>query len=128
MRNGFRIPYALPSLNDVIAANRKNRYKGANLKSSTEFGIKVQIRVAINAGLCRPIEKPCRIVFTWGEKDRRRDLDNVFSAKKFVLDAMVASGILPDDGQKWVTGLDDDIRIGVDYVDVRIIEDGDPDA
>ena len=84
MTNHFRIPYALPGLNEIIAANRRNRYKGANLKATTEQGIRLQIRVAMNAGLCRPIEKPCRIVITWGEKNRRRDLDNIFSAKKFV--------------------------------------------
>ena len=53
------------------------------------------------------VHGPVRIRFTWFEATRRRDLDNIYSAKKFVLDAMQKMWIIQGDGQKYVTGVED---------------------
>lgn len=45
--------------------------------------------------------------FVWCEKNKRRDPDNVASAKKFVLDALVSEGVVPNDGWSAVKGLED---------------------
>ena len=54
------------------------------------------------------------INFTWREKDKGRDLDNIAFAKKFILDAMVRRGIIPDDSQKWVKGFSDSFGKGTE--------------
>ena len=95
------IPLKLPSLNDYIAACRQNAYKGAKMKRETEREIGFFVR------RLRKYECPVTIRFLWIEKTAKRDLDNVAFAKKFILDAMVKNGKLPDDGQKWVKGFED---------------------
>ena len=50
---------------------------------------------------------PVYIEFLWIEKDRRRDLDNIYSGKKYILDALQTAGVIPNDSQKYVIGLVD---------------------
>lgn len=61
----------------------------------------------------------------------RRDADNVESAKKFVLDALVSAGILQNDAPKYVVGSPSYtryIKSGDAQVIVTLIEDEDTDA
>jgi Holliday junction resolvase RusA-like endonuclease len=43
----------------------------------------------------------------WIEENRRRDLDNVSGSRKFILDALVKAGVLPDDSPKYVRAFTD---------------------
>ena len=61
--------------------------------------------VAKAAKVMDPIDYPVRVEFVWVEGNRRRDLDNISAATKFVLDGIVEAGILIDDSQKWVRSL-----------------------
>ena len=119
--NHFTIDEKLPSLNDVIAKNRANRMMGAKLKKEIQADILTYIRIAVLHGDLVPQEKKCTISITWHEKTMRRDVDNIQSAQKFILDAMVDGGILKDDSRKYVTQIYhqivDDTR---DYVEVYI--------
>ena len=47
---------------------------------------------------------PVTVSFTWVEPDMRRDKDNISSAKKYVLDALVECGVVPDDNWKCIAG------------------------
>lgn len=96
MEQHFTIPFKLPSLNDYINACRTNPYKAAGFKKRTEREI-----TACFAGL-RPVKRPCIVEMRFWEPDMRRDVDNVESAKKYILDALVARGILQGDSPKWV--------------------------
>lgn len=123
--NSFVIKARLPSLNDYINSCRAHWSHGARLKADTEEMIRWSIKAARAAGMCKPVKKPCRIEFIWFEHGARRDLDNVYSAKKYILDAMQAAGIIENDDRKHVVGLSDDIRDakkGADWVYVRIWE------
>jgi len=51
------------------------------------------------------------VTFAWHEPNRRRDADNVAFAKKFILDALVGLGVLPDDSRKYVTGFADEFHV-----------------
>ena len=51
--------------------------------------------------------KPVIGHFTWIEENKRRDLDNICFAKKFILDALVNAGVLADDNRKIVTNFTD---------------------
>ena len=41
-----------------------------------------------------PVQQPCIVHMVFEEANRKRDVDNVESAKKFILDALVRSKIL----------------------------------
>lgn len=58
--------------------------------------------------------------FEWHERTKKRDADNIASAKKFILDALVKSGVLADDSRKYVKGFYD--VIVDDKEDLVIVE------
>lgn len=101
----FTVPTKLPSLNDYIRANRTNVYKAAEMKRNIEYCIKAY------AHDLPEIRKPVKLHFHWREQNKRRDLDNIASAKKFILDALVSLGVLENDSQKYVVGFSDDFSV-----------------
>jgi Holliday junction resolvase RusA-like endonuclease len=105
----FTARFRLPGLNEYIHAVNINRYKGNALKRETQDAI----GWAIKAARLEPVTKyPVTIYFEWHEKTKRRDLDNIASAKKFILDALQECGILEGDGQKQLVGFSDRFVIG----------------
>lgn len=58
------------------------------------------------------IRKPVKVNFHWVETNRKRDMDNIAFAKKFILDALVAKEKLAGDGWKYVVGLEDTFEVG----------------
>lgn len=119
--NHFIIPARLPGLNELISANRANRYKGAALKKETDTLIRFVIRAAVNKGECWPVVLPAAVHLHFQERNRRRDLDNVFSSAKFILDAMKAEGIIRDDSQRYVRILAYSFEVGdADEITVTI--------
>jgi Holliday junction resolvase RusA-like endonuclease len=102
----YIIPLKLPSLNDYIRACRSDKYVGAKMKSRVEQEIGLYLMKMPKHN------KPIKINFTWVESSKRRDLDNVCFAKKFILDAMVKYGKLEDDNRKHVTGFVDKFVYG----------------
>ena len=109
MKYTFKIDEKLPSLNDYTKACRTNKFIGAKMKDETEnliwFYIKKQIK-------CGKITSPVKIHFIWNEKNKKRDLDNICFAKKFILDALVKANVLEDDKQNYVVGFTDTFRYG----------------
>lgn len=107
--------YRLPGLNQYTNANRNNRYSGGKLKKDTEQYITWFIPLQFRGWNLSGVE----IFITWYEFDKRRDFDNIVSAKKFILDALVKSGVLAGDGQKHVHKITDEVKI--DAKNPRII-------
>lgn len=61
--------------------------------------------------------------FEWHERTKKRDADNIASAKKFILDALVKNGVLEDDSRKYVKGFYDTIIDDKeDFVIVELVE------
>lgn len=56
-----------------------------------------------------PYGSPVKIKCTWFESNIRRDPDNIFAGVKFILDGLVKSGVLENDGQKWIKGIDHEL-------------------
>lgn len=100
------IPFKLPSCNDYINACRRNKYAAAKMKADVERDIGVFISQIPH------IDKPVTITFTWIEESKRRDLDGICFAKKFILDAMVKQNVLTDDNRNCVTGFTDTFEYG----------------
>lgn len=121
--NEFIIKQKLPSLNDYIMACRSNKYAGAEFKKDIEEVIGWAIRAALASGTLHKPTRPVMIRFEWHEKTKRRDADNIASAKKYILDALVKKGVLIDDSRKYVKGFYDTIIDDKsDFVKVELIE------
>lgn len=103
----FEINDRLPSLNDYINECRANKYKGAKFKKDVENLICLYIHNAKVKKTITPTDKPIIVHFKWHEKTKRRDTDNIASAKKYILDALQTSGIIPNDSRKYVKGFTD---------------------
>ncbi len=95
------IPLKLPSLNDYIRVCRGNKYLANTYKARTEQEIGYFLTKMPKW------DNPIKIHFTWVESTKKRDLDNICFAKKFILDAMVKYGKLKDDNRKCVTAFTD---------------------
>lgn len=100
--NGFTVHAKLPSLNEVIRKDRTNKFAGAVYKKETEKIIARYIKKALETGELKPVSEPCNVRIDWYEKTKRRDADNIQSSQKFILDALVSNGVLPDDNRKYV--------------------------
>ena len=112
----FTIDGRLDGLNEFIAANRTNPYKGNKMKQDNQ-----QIAMwAIRQQLKRlKIEKPIHIHYRFIEKNRRRDKDNIASfAIKVIQDALVQVEVIKNDGWKEVESFS--CTFGVDKDNPRI--------
>ena len=94
--------HPLPGMNEVVAENRRGFGAGNRLKRRMTELAEVAARSAVEeAGWVAPLG-PAEVRMEWHELSRRRDLDNVVSAQKFVLDGMVEAGLLRGDSQRYV--------------------------
>lgn len=117
----FVIYGRLDGLNEYTKANRSNRYKGSKMKVQNE-AIVIQ---AINLYQLKKIKKyPIQLKITWYEKDKRRDVDNITFATKFIQDALVKQGIIVDDSQKYINKISHDVKVDKKYprIEVELIE------
>lgn len=122
MNQTFFIDGVLPGLNEIIAASKVRSGKWSrylDLKESNGQYVAMVIRRA----KLKPIER-ANFIFTWVEKNQKRDKDNVRVGAKFILDALVAAKILPNDGWKQVGTLTDCYQVNADRpgVFVEMIE------
>jgi Holliday junction resolvase RusA-like endonuclease len=86
-------------MNDLIAANRLNKYAGAGVKKKTQRQIILILRPQVKG---RNFTEKVNIRIEYYEKDMRRDEDNVMSAAKFILDALQDIGLIQNDSRKYV--------------------------
>lgn len=108
----FVIYGRLDSLNDYVLACRSMRYAGAAMKKRNEKKINQAIIQALETKQIKRVCKyPCTLKIAWYEPNKRRDIDNIVFATKFILDALVSEGILDNDNQKHVSVLEHSINI-----------------
>lgn len=97
----FYIWDRLPSYNDVTQANRTGWQAGAGLKKRVQKAILFAIAKA-RGDTVDAISNPVNVHLYWHEPNHRRDVDNVQSSQKFILDALQEAGILQNDSPKYV--------------------------
>lgn len=114
------IPGKLPGLNEYIRACRANKYAGAEMKKTAEMAIEWEIRRQLRNAKFDMVN----LIFSWYEPNKRRDQDNIAFAKKFVLDALQATGTIPGDGWKALDGFADRFYVDRDSprIEVEITE------
>lgn len=109
MTHRLIIPGRLPGLNEYVDAERANRQKGAALKRSCEQQIMLLARSQLRGVR---FAEPVFMTYTWVEKDRRRDKDNVSSmGRKLIQDALVKAKILQNDGWNHIAGFEDKFAV-----------------
>ncbi|WP_018659892.1 hypothetical protein [Allofustis seminis] len=95
------IPGEFPGMNQIIHANRTNRYAANHLKQKTDHHVKMYALKAMREGIV--LDKlPVNFTFIWYVKNRRKDKDNISSAVKFIFDGLVKAGLLENDGWEQV--------------------------
>lgn len=109
---------SLPGLNEFIGAVNTNRHKGNALKRDAElmvsFAIKSQLRGV-------KITRPVVMRYLWVEKSRRRDLDNISSyGRKVIQDALVRCNVLKNDGWNEIQGFSDSFAVDKKYPRIEI--------
>lgn len=110
MRYKFEIHRRLPSLNEYIHKINKNRYTGNKFKQDIQNEIAWEIKAQLY-GL--KIKNPIVLNITWIEENKRRDVDNVYSAVKYIQDALVQMRVIENDNRKYVL----DVRHKIEYAD-----------
>lgn len=126
MKQTFKVEQRLTSYNEHEKKRRANRYRANADKVKMENIIGWRIRKA----RLNPVNSPQWVIFEWHEKTKRRDKDNVASAKKFVLDALQKTNILPKDSNRYIAGFTDRFiydrtdGVTVTLVDYEEEEDG----
>ena len=86
----------LDNLNDYTNACRINRHAGAKMKSNNENIVKAAIMQQLRRVR---IAKPVYMTYNWYEADKKRDLDNISSfGRKVIQDSLVQTKVLQNDG------------------------------
>lgn len=94
------IPHELKSLNEFIDALKRNKYAGNRMKQTETTTCALYAKRQLT-----PITRPVRVTFHWYSKDKRKDLDNVDSARKFILDGLQEANILINDSRRFVADI-----------------------
>ena len=100
MSQTITIPGELPSLNAVLAGAKRHWSSYSSVKKQQTNKVHW-----IAKGQLTPVDGPVDLVFTWTTKNRRIDPDNTSHGAKYIIDGLVAAGILPDDGRKTIRSL-----------------------
>lgn len=111
------IPHRLAGLNDYIKALNNNRYQANCLKQEQEQLISLYLPKV-------KIYNKIFLKILYVEKNRKRDLDNIAFAKKFIQDAMVKKGLLKNDGWGNIAGFEEKFEIDKNNprIEIEIVE------
>ena len=99
---------SLPDLNDLIGAAHKVYHYRGSARSYGDTVMKRHEQARLEMDIRRQlrgvrIKKPVRLTYSLYEPDRKRDWDNVLAVvMKFVNDALVKTGVLQNDTQRWI--------------------------
>ena len=108
MKYTLTIQGKLPNLNDYTKACRSNKFAGAEMKKKAERIITYYIKQQLKDV---SIKGTSKLAFRWYEPNKRRDLDNICFAKKYILDALVSNQVIFTDSWKGVVGFTDEFFI-----------------
>jgi hypothetical protein len=105
-----------PGLNEMTLTARGNKFAAASQKKEHTA------RVAGSCAYLRPVKK-ADFVFTWHEKDKRRNPDNIAAAKKYIFDGLQQAKIIKNDGWKEILSFKDQFVVSeIEGVLIQIYE------
>lgn len=94
----------MDGLNEYTGACRASAHVGAAMKRRNQDAV----AAAIKAAGIKPVSGMVNVHCIWCERNMRRDKDNIRFGVKFVLDALVECGIIPNDSWAYIDKLSDD--------------------
>ena len=97
----FKIPGQLPGMNKIIAASKTHHMVYKKIKEEHCWYIGTCIKKH-NITPYTDGDLPINVKITWVCENKKRDKDNIMAGQKFILDAMVKSGVIKDDGWKYI--------------------------
>src|SRR5690606_32143178 len=118
----FDIEGRLPGLNEIIDAAKRGKGK------YQPYSMMKQTYTDMVAWLAKKLPKykyeQVNIIITWYEPNEKRDPDNIMAGQKFILDALVHAGVIPNDSQKYIAGIVHRFRVDKrrPRVEVEIID------
>lgn len=116
--NKIIIPLPLASMNEYSNAQRAHKAKGARMKKTNTHFCKMYVLKAMREGF--ELSTPCKLKFTWIVPNKRKDADNIASAKKFILDGMQDAKLIENDNLNHITGFVDEFI--VDKTALSVVE------
>ena len=125
MKHTLIIEGTLPSLNNYTKACRTHKYAGYHMKKDAEKIISAYILQQLKGV---KFDGTVSLNFRWFEPNRKRDLDNICFAKKFILDALVKNGTIKTDNWQGVAGFTDQFFVDKENprieVDIELYKEG----
>jgi Holliday junction resolvase RusA-like endonuclease len=68
------------------------------------------------------IDKPVFMEYRWYERNKRRDLDNISSfGRKVIQDSLVCAHVLKNDGWKEIDGFSDAFFVDADHPRIEVV-------
>lgn len=115
----FTVPGKFTTLNELIDMSKRHWAEYAKVKQTTTNAV---AWAAKEAGI--PQLERVELHLTWYWPDRRTDQDNIAAGIKFVLDGLVAAGVLANDGWREVAGFSHSFEVDKENprVEVKLIE------
>jgi len=106
----------IPTLNEYINLERRNKYSAAELKRLITGKINMYTKQQTKEKLtsCYDLD------VLWIRTDKMHDPDNVYFGIKFILDGIVSSKVLEGDSRKYIRNINNTITQGK-YEQVEII-------
>lgn len=109
----------LPSMNQIINANRYSRFSGGDQKRVWTTRMSIVLKEQMKDD--KLDDGPYWFNFVWYRKTKRTDPDNISGAgMKFIFDGMQKAKIMDNDGWKQVAGFEHHFKIDKDNPRVEI--------
>lgn len=115
----------LPGLNTIILESKKHWSNYSKIKKT--YTLKVISLIKQQKIKCISNDDlPISLEFNWYCKNKKKDPDNIASAKKFIIDGLVTAKIIPNDGWSQIKGFNDKFFIDKNSprIEVIIVENG----
>lgn len=121
----FTIQGELTDLNNYTNAQRTNYRVGNRIKQDNT--VKVHAACLHLGGV--ELKLPVKIKYEWYAKNKRKDMDNIAFAKKFIQDGMMSAEVIKNDGWSEIAGWSEIFFIDKDNprIEVTIYENGEYD-
>ena len=110
------IPGELPGLNEIIEYSKEHWAKYAGEKHNRTEEIAYLAKSQIK-GKYQKVD----LAFTWFCKNKKRDKDNIIAGQKFVLDGLVAAGVIEKDGWEQIGNISHFFSIDKENPRVEVI-------
>ena len=95
----------IPTANEMINIERRNKYLAAKLKATTERDLIREMIAFFTTTKHEETQYPVHMTYTWHRKNRRTDPSNVAWGTKYIEDALQRAGVLRNDGPREIASI-----------------------